>query len=323
MIKISKIRDFIFENKKEMLFAFLLLIGISWVLLTTPPNNFNVDTYFEIEEGETLKAISEKLKEQNLIKSQVIFSSILILQGKDDNLVAGEYVFHNKQDVFSIANRLTMGDYGIKSIEVTLPEGITLNQMTEIFDDKFVNFNEQEFEIETSLDEGYYFPDTYFFPENADAELIAKTLRNNFDKKIESIDDFIKASVYDLREIIIMASIIEKEATAETRQDIANILWKRMEIGMPLQVDATFVYERGKGTFDLSTSDLRTDSPYNTYTNAGLPPTPIANPGLDAIKAAAQPEETDYLFFLTGSDGEMYYAETHDQHVLNKQNFLR
>jgi UPF0755 protein len=91
---------------------------------------------------------------------------------------------------------------------------------------------------------------------------------------------------------------------------------------MPLQVDATFVYERGKGTFDLTTADLRTDSPYNTYTNAGLPPTAISNPGIEAIKAAATINETNYLFFLTGMDGEMYYAETHDQHVVNKQKFL-
>lgn len=322
IIKLKNARDFILKSKKEIIFLTFFLILCCWVFITTIPKGFQPNTLFEIEEGESLKTVSQKLDDSGLIKSKTLFSILMILKGDDDNIVSGEYLFHNPESIFTIADRFSKGEYGISSITVTFPEGVTLNEMANILEDKFPDFNRKEFEIKTSLYEGYLFPDTYIFPENADVDLIIQTLISNFEDKMESIKNILKESGKDLREIIIMASIVEKEATENSRRQIANILWKRMEIEMPLQVDATFVYERGKGTFDLSREDLRTDSPYNTYTKAGLPPTPISNPGLESIKAAAQIEDTDYLFFLTGRDGEMYYAETHDEHVLNKQKYL-
>ena len=121
-----------------------------------------------------------------------------------------------------------------------------------------------------------------------------------------------------------MASIIEKEArTMETRQIIAGILWKRLELGMPLQVDVSFKYINGKTTKNLTLADLKIDSPYNSYLYKGLPPTPISNPGLDAIKAAISPTKTDYLYFLSDRKGLMHYAKTYQQHLQNKELYLR
>ena len=120
-----------------------------------------------------------------------------------------------------------------------------------------------------------------------------------------------------------MASILEKEARKlETRKVIAGILWKRIEIGMPLQVDAVFGYIHATSTYSPTFEDLEVDSPYNTYTNRGLPPGPIGNPGLESIRAALEPTKTPYLYYLTGKDGFMYYAKTFDQHVANRR-FLR
>lgn len=321
-MKIPEIRLQILQRKTEMIFLLVFLVLSFWVLISSTPKGFQQNTLFKVEEGESLKRIAKNLDESKIIKSKNLFSILLVLENKSNKIMAGEYLFHEPTSIFNVAKRLTNGEYGITSKTVVIKEGFTLNQMANVFEEEFINFDRKKFEIQTSLYEGYLFPDTYIFPENVDTETIINKMKDNFDDKIRGVQDLIQNSGKSLEEIIIMASIIEKEATEDSRQEVANILWHRMEIGMPLQVDATFVYERGKGTFDLTKADLRTDSPYNTYTNAGLPPTPISNPGLEAIKAAATIEETGNLFFLTGSDGEMYYAETHDDHVTNKQKFL-
>ena len=108
----------------------------------------------------------------------------------------------------------------------------------------------------------------------------------------------------------------------ESRQIVSGILWKRLSLGMALQVDASFKYINGKGTKDLSLADLKIDSPYNSYLYKGLPPTPICNPGLGSIQAALTPTQTAYLFFLTDKTGNMHYAKTYAEHLLNKQKYL-
>jgi UPF0755 protein len=125
-------------------------------------------------------------------------------------------------------------------------------------------------------------------------------------------------------DIIKMASIVEEEGrTMETREIIAGILWKRISIKMPLQVDSSFKYINGKTTATLTTEDLKIDSPYNSYTNRGLPPTPISNPGLAAIRATINPIKTPYLYFLSDKNGNMHYAITFEEHVENKLKYLK
>jgi UPF0755 protein len=321
-MNLESFRKIIFNNKTEVFLGICLTILIIWVYMTTVPRLDNV-TLVNIEEGESLKTISEKLAQEKIIRSQAVFNALIIFTGKDNNIVAGEYEFEKAHSIFEISKRITTGDYGIELKKVTLTEGMTVQEMADYFESTFPKFNRDLFERDTSNLEGYLFPDTYIFPINAENELILNTILDNFEAQIDSISKEIKSSPYTLEQIIIMASIVEKEATKESREDVANILWGRFEEGMALQVDAPFVYERGKGSFDLYFSDLENDSPYNTYTRVGLTPTPISNPGLESIKAAATPEETPYVFFLTGLDGEMYYAETFDQHKENKAKYLR
>ena len=168
------------------------------------------------------------------------------------------------------------------------------------------------------------FPDTYYIYENATAEGVVLQLRNTFKEKIKTELLAIQALGKTMDDVITMASIVEKEATKmEDRKIIAGILWKRLEIGMPLQVDPPFYYTLGKDSLSLTTTDLRTDTPYNTYTNKGLPPTPIGNPGLGAIEATVNPTKSKYLFYLSDKSGTMHYAVDHDGHVANKVKYLR
>jgi UPF0755 protein len=148
-------------------------------------------------------------------------------------------------------------------------------------------------------------------------------MKSNFFDRIKTLDTEISNFDKPLPDIIKMASIVEEEArTFESKQIIAGILWKRLSIGMPLQVDASFKYINGKGTKDLTLTDLKIDSPYNTYVYKGLPPTPIANPGLVSIKATVTPIKTDYLYFLTDRKGVMHYAKTYSEHLANKKKYL-
>jgi UPF0755 protein len=151
-----------------------------------------------------------------------------------------------------------------------------------------------------------------------------KTLSDTFQTKIASLESIIDSFGKPYSQVVIMASILEAEARKlEDRRVIAGILWKRIQMDMPLQVDAPFEYVSSKNTFTLTTADLRLDSPYNTYTRKGLPPTPIGNPGLEAIQAAVTPIESPYLYYLSDKNGVFHYAETHDGHVKNKAKYLK
>lgn len=322
-IKIKDLKSFLWEKRQYFVVSCAFVVALAWVIATSTPLHFRVPTTVDIEKGETLKQVASKLKQKDLINSEMAFNAIMIILGHENKIVAGEYAINEKLNIFSLIDRLVKGDYAIGARSVTLSEGLTVAQMANILDDSFGDFDKDAFLEETKDLEGFLFPDTYFFPKNADNKLILDTLINTFNKKLREHQELIENSPYTLEEIIIMASIIEKESTAQDKQEISNILWKRIAIDMPLQVDATFVYERGLGTFDLTKEDLTTDSEYNTYTRKGLPPTPIANPGIESIVAAAQPQETDYLFFLTGADGKMYYAENFAMHKQNKARYLR
>lgn len=302
--------------------VFLVLIAFFWIFITSAPVNFDEAYSVEIEKGSSLKEISEHLKDEGLIRSRTVFNAFMILKFGETKIISGEYLFHSPPSIFEVLRRMTTGDYGIETKQIRVPEGATVKEIGQLFEQEFTNFDKNAFYQLTEGKEGYLFPDTYYFLENVKAHEVVTLMEETFKDKVARLKgevDFTRS----LEEIVIMASIIEKEATDDSRQEVSNILWKRIDIEMPLQVDATFVYSHGKGTFDLTKSDLTDeDNPYNTYVHLGLPPTPISNPGYESLKAAASEEDTDYLFFLTGHDGEMYYAKTFEGHKKNKANYL-
>ncbi|TSC60995.1 MAG: UPF0755 protein, partial [Parcubacteria group bacterium Gr01-1014_107] len=207
--------------------------------------------------------------------------------------------------------------------KITIQEGLNVFEIAELLQNHLPKFDKQKFLNLAEDKEGYLFPDTYFFAPNVKAETVIETMENNFKKKISELRLILEDSGRTTEEIVSMASILETEAkTEESRRIISGILWKRLEMEIPLQVDVTFKYINGKNTYQLTREDLKIDSPYNTYIYKGLPPGPISNPGLNALLAALEPKETEYLYFMSDKKGNFYYAVTFEEHVRNKSRYL-
>jgi UPF0755 protein len=307
----------------QKIFIVFSLGALLWVVLTSTPFGFHPDTIISIKKGDTVKIVAQKLKEGNIIQSELIFTNAVIFSHLESKIVAGDYSFKTPPTtIFNVINRISTGDYQIEVKRITIIEGLTVVEMSKLYAAQFYNISESDFASKALPYEGYLFPDTYYFSEDVSSEEVIAKMRMTFDEKIAQEKDILN-STKSLKDTVIMASIIEKEATADSMQEVSNILWHRIALKMPLQVDASFVYERNKPTADLTLEDLAVDSPYNTYIRRGLTPTAISNPGIKALRAAAFPETTKNLYFLTGHDGKMYYAQTLKQHNANKEKYLK
>lgn len=318
-----------FTRYARIVFATTAVLALV-ALLTTyfgayrAPSEFPKGVIVKVEKDSTLNEIAANLKEEHIIRSQTLFKGFVVLMGGTRKLAQGDYFFRKPVGSYIVAKRIVNADFGLTPVKVTIPEGTSVTEMAEILINNLAEFNAPLFVKLASAKEGYLFPDTYYLFPNSSAEQVVKTLEDNFNEKIKTVQNQIDVFGKPLSDVITMASLIEKEArTSESRRVVSGILWDRLKLGIPLQVDAPFVYIIGKGSGDLTLDDLKIDSPYNTYLYKGLPKGPISNPGLDSIEAAVTPTKTEYLYFLTGKDGEMYYAETHDEHVRNKEKYLR
>lgn len=299
--------------------VFIVFIFIGYFILHTPKRFFPLDLV--IPENTSLNGVTKILKENDLISSRSLFNIIVTLQGNSGNIKAGTYIFKEKTSIFRVAERLSKGILDQEIINITIKEGHTLEDIVIVAGNRLKNFDEEIFMKNTK--EGYLFPDTYKFLEYTTTEEFIERLEHQQKIVIDELKEKYPENERSIEDLIIAASIIEKEAdTPEGRRMVADIIWRRIEIDMPLQVDATFVYGIGKGTFDLTMEDLMEDGPYNTYVNKGLPPTAISNPGRDSLEAAFSPYANENIFFLTGRDGKMYYAITYEDHLSNKRRFL-
>ncbi len=305
----------------------LTLIGVEIVvawMFFVPPLSFQQNVLIEIPEGASVVAIAEEFEEQGLISSPFLLKVLFKVTSSDDDVQAGPYLFTHPVGLVELWYRLSHGISGIGVISITLPEGFTTRQMADRFDKNLPEFDKALFLEQTQLQEGYLFPDTYAFIQTATTDDVIQTLSYTFTKKLESLNDEILAFGRPVHDVVTMASLLEREGkTLEDRQMIAGILWKRVDEGMALQVDAVFGYIFERETFHPSFEDLEIDSPYNTYTNPGLPPGPIANPGLESLRAAVTPTESEYWYYLTGDDGTMHYATTFEEHKENKAQYLK
>jgi UPF0755 protein len=247
-----------------------------------------------------------------------------VLFAGEQKLVAGDYYFSRPISVYSVVSRLVKGNFDLDSIKVTIPEGLSMSQIAMNLSSKLKNFSVDDFMTYSPEKEGYLFPDTYFFMPDIKAGEVIDELQKNFEEKIETVQPTIDAFGKPEEDVIIMASILEEEArTPEDWQIISGILWKRIKIGMPLQVDSTLGYVTGKVSSELTTADLKKDSPYNTYVYKGLPPTPICNPGIETITAAVTPTTTPYLYYLSDENGVIHYAATFAEHIRNRAKYLQ
>lgn len=299
-------------------FAFTIYTGLIKVNA-----DFPVGAFVTISPGMTLTEIADRLEGRKIIDSPFLFKNFVILLNGEHEVIAGEYFFSEPLSVFRVALRVTRGFLGVPLNKVTIPEGFNAREIASRIKENIDGFDDKAFFERAAGKEGYLFPDTYFFPSNLKPEQAIATLEDNFYRQIRPLEKEIASFGRPLGEVVIMASLIEEEAkTPESRRIISGILWKRLELGMPLQVDAAFVYVNGKTTYELTAKDLQIDSPYNTYRYKGLPKGPIANPGFDALEAAVTPTASGYLYYLSDRQGNMYYAKDFEAHKKNRERYL-
>lgn len=303
----------------------LIVITIFVVIyLSIAPTNFPSGKIFSITKNTTVSETALDLEEQGIIRSAFMFKvySALFYNGK--GVQTGDFLFDKPQSVLRIAYRTAYGIQGLEKIKILITEGMNSKDISKILGKNITGFDVKSFLELAKKEEGYLFPDTYYFNPNVKPAQVISEMKAVFDKRIATIQNEISASKKQLGDILKMASIVEKEATGvEDRKIVAGILWKRIDAGMLLQVDPPFFYFLNKTGDQLTYDDLAVKSPYNLYLNKGLPPTPINNPGLDAILATVQPTASDYWFYLSDSKGNMHYARTYEGHLANKEKYLQ
>ncbi len=306
---------------KYEFWGLLFIIFFSTLLLfSIPTSSINFPHYFDVPKGDGLSQISNSLKENGFIRAELPFKLCAYLFGGHSHSVTGVYEFEKPLGPCILAKRISKGTFSISPVKITIPEGFLKKEIIVRFKE-YPRFNASNFLI--NAPEGYLFPDTYFFNPNMTEVDVIEKMTSNFQTHISPMQAEITKSKRTLKDIIIVASIVERETIfPEDRPKVAQVLWKRLDLGMPLQADATFAYINGKGTFQLTDEDLKINSPYNTYNRKGLPPTAIGNPGLDAIKATITPSKTNYLYFLSDKAGHMYFANSFEGHQANREKFL-
>lgn len=306
----------------------LIVIGsimlLSYVFLIAPPSSFPTGNLIAVPEGSSAKEAGQLLEEQGVVRNGTAFSIAVTILGADRGVRAGDYLFKEPKDLFSVARAITTGAFGLEPIRIRIPEGATTKEMAKIYASQLQRFDAGRFEELAQPEEGFFFPDTYFFLPNATEDIVIKAMRQNFDTNIAQLAGEIDTFGKPLREVVIMASILEKEAfNHEDRRKIAGVLWRRIDIDMALQVDAAFLYSIGRATFTLTKDDLANeDDPYNTYVHKGLPPGAIGSPSLSSLEAAVTPIDGGFLFYLADRNHVTYYSKTYAEHLRLKALYI-
>jgi UPF0755 protein len=310
-----------FMRKFSFLIVLLILIigGLCawWINGLMPANSANTKMHtFEVSQGESVRQIANDLKSQGLINDPIIFFLLVKQKNLGEKLQAGEFQLSPSMSADKIAEVLQVAR---DDIRVTIPEGKRAEEIADILKAHFPSY-QNSWEQQLIAQNGYLFPDTYSFDKNVDINTIISTMEDNFAKKYASIGDGQKSKLTKAQ-IVIIASIVEREAKYSVdRPLIASVILNRLNEGMPLQVDATVQYALGYQPDQnswwkngLTDADLQFNSPYNTYLNTGLPPTPISNPGLDSLQAVIHAPQTNYLFYVSDKTGHTHYEVTFDE----------
>ncbi|HOZ16594.1 MAG TPA: endolytic transglycosylase MltG [Candidatus Portnoybacteria bacterium] len=309
------------QNRKLVIIFFTILFVLIFILGLINTNCSGEDKIVIIEKGLGSDETAQVLKDNGIINNKWGFVFYLWIRGYVNHIQAGEYLLNSNMGMPEIARKIVNGEVNKNYVRITIPEGWDIKKIeTRLKENRVIN-EDEKIPVEN---EGYLFPDTYYFNKNSGADVVVKKMRDNFLKKISSISkDLLIDSSNRLRDAVIMASIIEKEVkTNEDKVIVSGIFWKRIENNMPLQSCATIAYILGIDKAQYTREDTRVKSPYNTYLNLGLPFGAISNPGLSSIKAAFEPQKTDYWYFLNTSDGTIIYSRTAEEHAQNKTKYL-
>lgn len=314
------------KTLKLILISVCAVIALSILALTyfsIAPSDYPDKVTLDIKKGMYLSQTADMLEANHVIKSAFLFKVYAVLLSGKRQVQAGEYLFDKPESALRLAYRAVYGIQGLPKIKITIYEGSTSSDIANVLKKAIPKFDKQTFLALAKPYEGYLFPDTYFIYEDTEPAEIVALLRDTFADKTKGLLLEAQAFGKPIKDIITMASIVEKEANnSDDRKIIAGILWKRIEANMPLQVDVPFYYYLNKAASSITLDDLATDSPYNLYKHTGLTPTPISNPGLATIMDTINPTKTKYWYYLSDSKGTMHYAETHDGHIANKRKYI-
>jgi len=302
----------------SVLFVVLLVCTISIWFSSTSPQFSDSGVSLQIERGMSVQKIADAAEEAGIVRSALFLYIILTYTYDPTRIYAGTYRFDEPHTVYEVAQKLARNDVDMSLLSLTLPEGITRKEIARIAEERIPEFDTDLFLELTKNNEGYLFPDTYFVPEDFKAEELVNLLAETFSTKFSQYSGAVASSTLTEYEILTLASLLEREANDEqSMKMVSGILQNRLNIGMALQADASIEYVLDKELQELTPEDLKTDTPYNTYLYPGLPPTPIGNPGMLAIQAVLEPLPSPFMFYITGNDGQFYYAKTFEQHKKN------
>ncbi len=327
-----------------MAIAFVVLMTQLSRYFWQQPSQDAVSQVFVVDEGQSFVTVARALDDEGLVASATWLRVTAEIAGLTNSIKVGSYALTPGQNYKTILAIFTAGTTEA-DIRVTIPEGYTIKQMGELLAtkglvtvDDWATATGQFSALEThpfivaaekpdDVDlEGYLFPDTYRFALDATAEDVAGIMLDNTAERVSNLGKPRgDAADMSLHGVLTLASIVEREVRQpDTMKNVADIFLKRLAIGMALQADSTVNYVTGGDSPSITLEERdNTDSLYNTYKYSGLPPGPISAPGLNAIDAVLNPTHNSYFYFLTTDEGEIYYAETNEEHASNKARYLR
>lgn len=316
--------------KFKLLSIFLVLLAgflLTYLFvknLTLPASDNTQSTDFLINKGASIAQIGNKLEDAGLIKSGILFKFYVQLTNNTNKIQAGEFQLSPNLNLYQVVDKLKKGP---TELWVTIPEGLRREEIAIRFatilnkDTDFIN----DFMALTEGKEGYLYPDTYLFPKSVDAARVVSKLLSTFEQKVAQVTD----------EQVIMASLLERETfTDQEKPIVAGILYKRLENGWPLQIDATLQYAKDNVKYKnvaltnkywepAYAQDKEINSAFNTYKNLGLPPEPISNPGITTLNASINPVDSEYWFYVHDNNGVIRYGRTLGEHNANIDKYLR
>ena len=330
------------NNKKIVnvttIIVIMIIIITIWQCfkIVDTPLKIKDEEIIEVAEGDSFYGVLNKLSEEDKIKNEFLVKLYLKIRGIKPEVLAGTYKLDKSMTLDEIITLLS-NDSTIGKIYITIPEGYTIDDIAEKLEENNI-CNSKEFidsvknyELPKYISnnpnkrynlEGFLFPDTYSFNENENADFVVKTMINRFEEVWQELVQSLNLSIADdeIEKIVNVASIIEKEAVVDSERSlISSVIYNRIAIEMPLQIDATVIYSYGYHIEKMYEKHLEIDSPYNTYMYYGLPIGPISNPGRASLMAALKPEKTDYLYYLLESEYTHYFTDNYDDFLRRKE----
>lgn len=309
-----------------------------WSWASHPYSDQNTSEMIAITPGMTANQVGNELERRHLIRSAQVFSLLASQLQADSKLFAGDYLLSANMSPKDMLTKLLSGSE-VEALRITIPEGYTTDQIMNLLVQRGIGTKEefQKILVADSFDysfldgisqdthrlDGFLFPDTYFLDRKITSQGAIELMLQRFQKELTpEVEAQLKGMNLSIRDWVNLAALVEKEAVQETdRPIIASVLINRLNINMPLQVDATIQYILGTPKAKLYNKDLQIPSPYNTYLHNGLPPGPIASPGHASLDAILHPEKTDYLYYLAKPDGYHIFSKTFEEHLQNQKKY--